>query len=47
VLQGGEGGEAKEVLAQQTGGPVRVATLLKTPEEGAVYTVPSGAYFIR
>ena len=42
MLQGGEGGEGKEVLAQQTGGPVRVATLLKTPEEGAVYTVSSG-----
>lgn len=38
----GEGGEGREVLAHHTGGPVRVATFLKTPEEGeyigAVYT---------
>lgn len=35
-MQGGEGGEGHEVLAQQTGGLVRVATLLKTPEEGVL-----------
>ena len=42
LLQGGEGGEAREVLARQTSGPVRVATLLKTPEEGALGPVLVG-----
>ena len=33
VVQG-DGGEGREVLAHHTGGPVRLATFLKTPDKG-------------